>query len=38
LNELMYCVLVGLLVAYVDASRRLPDGLAKTRIRQQPQV
>ena len=27
LNELMYCVLVGLLVAYVDASRRLPSGL-----------
>jgi O-antigen ligase len=26
LNELMYCVLVGLMVAYVDASRRLPSG------------
>jgi hypothetical protein len=27
LNELMYCVLVGLMVAYVDAGRRLPPGL-----------
>ena len=31
LNELMYCVLGGLMVAYVDASRHLPPGARQGR-------